>query len=383
MYKLEKFLVTPLLVLFFSHGLLYYIFPEQHYTSSGGSGGWISYLKYINLLIAAPLLVKYQFNKQTASWFSIGVILLILPLVPQLYWLNEGNLLLAQYQISVSAYFFAPYLIRLFKHEWLVHRTLLSTLAISFVAVVYEIITGGLIGEYSRSGFRSAGPFINPNNTGIVIAIFAVLHHHKIKGITLNLLAAFFAISVIAITGSKTAAAIYAVGAFFTIPTLWRMTLAALTPMLLALFSSSIIETITVLELRDLSTESGFIRSDSISRLIEQLFSTPIPSLLLGFTKESMVDNSYFDLISYGGVLITLIFIAIQVASVAICIKHRLRLALLIHAMLFLAMLTTNIVRLWPTAYMYWALISITFFSAIGPKSSRTPTFRQPIPLNS
>ena len=108
MSRRDNFLVAPMLVLFMSHGLLYYLFPEQHYTAGAGGSGWISYIKYLCLMIALPAIVRGRFHHHSAIWFAMGTSLLIVPVLIHLYWANEGNIILIQFQMASLGYFFLP-----------------------------------------------------------------------------------------------------------------------------------------------------------------------------------------------------------------------------------------------------------------------------------
>jgi len=349
-------------VFFMSHGLLYYIFPEQHYTTGGG--GWISYIKYLCLLVALPALLNGRFDRRNTIWMAIGMVVIIVPFYLQLYWINEGNLLLVQFQLACLGYFFGPYILRFFSKLHRRNFYLLAALIITYMATLGEIALGNVIGVYSISGFRSIGAFINPNNTGIVVAILAVIYHQQCKRTWLNVVIALLSMVTLIITGSKTAIAIYAIGVIAILPLNWQFFFLLAVPVGIIINIEKLRDMWLLLELREFSLESGEIRSVGVTNLLNTFSERSLSDQFFGFTNQSLIDNAYLDIMAYGGGLLLGLFLTVQFVAVAVCIRRRLWFLILLHGLFFLSMLSTNILRLWPTGYMYWALIGISMLKA-------------------
>ena len=364
MFRRDKYWIAPFFLVFIAHGLLYYAFPEQHYTSSEGGGGWISYLKYVCLIVTLPALVHARISSSTLSWVSFIVIPIGVSLCLQLYWVNENNLLLFQYTIAMFGYFFGPFALRFFESRVFVERFCLVAIFVIFASTTSELFFGGISQDFSRSGLRGAGPFINPNNTGIIVAILAAVYHYYSRTKVMNAVIALLAALTLVITGSKTGMAIYAAMAFVLLPSRWRFTVLLVVPLLLLMSMDEIADLWSVYELRDFSLESGEIRSVNIFALLEKLTDLSPMEALFGFSNTSLIDNAYLDMMSYGGVSLVMSFVVVQLISIFHCIRLRMKLAGLLHGAFFLAMLTTDLPRLWPTGYMYWCLISVTIFKA-------------------
>lgn len=360
MSRLDKFVVAPMFMLFVLHGLLYFVFPDQHYASAQGNGGWLSYLKYLCLLISLPALIRWQFKQRIVIWLTIGIGLLTVPFCLQLYWVHDRNLPLLQFQMAATGYFFAPFLIRFWDIPGHLNRYVFAILLISFLAAIGEIVLGGPLVEFSRSGFRSMGAFINPNNTGIVVAILAAIYHHEVTRKFSNAIVAVLVIATLAATGSKTAMVIYAIGIVAIRPIGWRVFLLSAVPLGMLLNAINVGELWSLLEMREMSLESGDIRSKSISNVFHILGDASVSQLLFGFSNQSLIDNAYLDIMTFGGGVLLFYFVIFQIASILACIRSRLDLGLLLHGLFFISMLTTNVPRLWPTGYMYWALIGIS-----------------------
>lgn len=361
MSRRDKFLVAPMVVLFMFHGLLYYIFPEQHYTSGENSGGWLSYIKYLCVMIALPALVRAQFPFRTIPWITIGISMLALTCMLQLYWAGEGNLLLMQFQMVVFGYFFGPFLLRFFEDPHLIRHFLFGTILVTFLCVLGEIIAGGSLGLFSRSGFRGVGPFVNPNNTGLIVAILASIHHFHVKQVAPNVIVGLIATTTLVVTGSKTAMIVYLAGLITAAPLSWLIFILVMGCIALVSYMDTLAEVWSLLELREMSLESGEIRSEGVTVLLRSLAEGPFVNLLFGTSNQSLVDNAYLDMMMYGGVMLLISFIAVQIFAAIFCFRNRYWLALMLHGLFFLSMLTTNIPRLWPTGYFYWALVSISF----------------------
>jgi hypothetical protein len=358
MFNRDSFLIAPILVLFMSHGLLYYVFPEQHYAT--GSSGWISYIKYLCVFIALPALIHRKFNRHIEIWIVIGISVIVLPFCLHLHWGNDSNFLLIQFQMASLGYFFGPFIVRYFSEIKRKEYYLLIILIITIITTLSEILLGSFLDVYSRSGLRGIGPFINPNNTGIVVAIFAVIYHQQCKKTGFNIIIALLCIITLAATGSKTAMAMYIIGIILSIKISWKIFILLTVPILLIVNSENIRQVWSFLKLREFSFESGETRSFGIENLLHTYSNGSFLEILFGFSNQSQVDNTYLDILTYGGWFLLSLFLVLQAASVIICIQRRLSLLLVLHVLFFLAMLSTNITRLWPTGYIYWVLISIT-----------------------
>lgn len=362
MSRREQFIIIPALIIFSLHGLLYYAFPDQNY-ASGGNGGWISYIKYLCILLALPSLISYRFSSGAGVWTSTGIAFLLAPLPLYILWTTKSNILLFQYQLAVLGYFFAPFVAHTFSSPSLLRNSITGVLLISLAATTSEFLVGGIFGIFSRSGFRGVGPFVNPNNTGIVVALLAAYYHCTFPGAWKNIFIAFISIAILLMTGSKTAILIYSIGAFIAMPNTWRVLIAVVIPFFGYLNLDALETVFKLMSLRDFSLESGAVRSNDAGQVLGILGNLPLTDLLFGFSNESLVDNTYLDIICYGGLYLLSFFLLAQLASVYICIRNgRSKLALM-HGLILLSMLTTNVPRLWPTGYVFWMMVGMSTYN--------------------
>ena len=360
MFNPKKFIIPLLMLVFALHGFAYYAFPDQHYLKGDGSGGWISYIKYVCLFFAILFLFQFRFEKYKLNWLMVGYGFMLLTLIPTVYWYSSGNILLAQFQFPILGYFFAGYAVKYFSSEIICGRILFALLVIIFFGVGAELVVGSFLDVYSRSGFRAVGPFVNPNNTGIVCALAAVVYHRINSGSKLNIAVTLMALFVILATGSKTALSVYVVGFLVIRSGYWRYLI--LMPVLggLIFYSDAISMFWDFLELRQISIESGNIRLSTAAEAIENILTATPMGFLFGLSIVSMVDNAYLDMLNYGGVFLVTSFAVLQIISIYLSYKAKLSVVLLLHFLLIISMLTTNIPRLWPIAYLYWLLVGIS-----------------------
>lgn len=357
MYKREKYIITPLFIIFIYHGLLYYVFPEYHYLDSLSEEGWISYIKYGCLLLALPIAVSTPRYK--LSWPVIGVVILFLPLVNLLFWPAGVNQLIMQFQAPILGYFFAPYCQALFRDQSVVKRHGLALLLISSVAVIFEYSVGGYFESFSRSGIRSTGPFVNPNNTGIIVALTASTIHFQNKNRLVHLLSFLCCLSVIVLTGSKTAAVVYAIGILLSQNLLSRLAVVPLLVVILAIYTYGIVDFSIYEDLRGISLESARLRMQDYAYLLNMAYTVSLTEFIFGFSSVSLADNAYIDIFSFGGVFILVFFLIIQIWALSVSVARGSKVLSVLFVLLFISMLSTNIPRLWPTAYAFWVLVGI------------------------
>jgi len=352
--------------IFFLNGIFYYFFPMQHYLL-GGTGGWIQYIKYLTfipiLLISLSILPEIERNYQ---WYLVFVVILTLSLFSLFYWLDEGNVLLFQLITPLLTYLLGGGVNKLkigLKDYFIFYWFLIFITSILTLSELYFNFFNGL---YSSSGFRAIGPFVNPNNTGLVVAFFSVayfiLEDNKIK----SLLSLFVALLIIVLTGSKTALFVYVLALFFSVSALYKI-LLGLTSLAIGLFYI-MWQQILSANVRDFSFESAYIRIKTITDIFH-FYGDGIENILFGISNASLVDCAYLDILFFSGFFVFFIFILIQLLAFIKCLKAKNKVLIVCHLMFIMMMLTTNVPRLWPLAYIYWIIISYSFFVKSEQKS--------------
>lgn len=353
----EKYILTPIFLVFIYHGLIYYILPQYHYLDTESEGGWPSYIKYACLALGIPFALSIPVKSR--PWFAIGIIIFLIPMIPIALSQEKLNQLSLQFLIPILGYFFAPFLLNLFYEEDSTKNYAILFLTITTSFALFEFIYGGYFESFSRSGTRTTGPFVNPNNTGIIVAIISTLIHVKFRTIKINIYTFFCCITTVILTGSKTAAIIYAVGFILSQGFLSRLFTIPVIFIISFIYISGIIDFSINEDLRGLSLESARIRARDYEYLLASLSSASFYELLFGFSNNSLVDNSYIDIFTFGGIYTLSFFIIIQTWSSVVSLILGLKNIQILFLLLFLAMLSTNVPRLWPMAYAFWAMVGV------------------------
>ncbi|GEM_PF-4846999 len=357
-----KYSALHLSVCFFMlHGILYYLYPGQHYLLGGN--GWLQYLKYFFLL---PLLIYSLFHlpnlERNAVWYSVLFCFLILSIVDFYYWYSDFNLLLLQIILTFTSFISSRFISNLIGNIKIIRFYYLILSLLVVVALSVEFIYDIFGDIYSKSGFRAAGPFLNPNNTGLVMVFLSFLYQRVEKSKCLLFFSFFCTIYTIILTGSKTALLIYCIVLFFSFNNKKRVSLclAGFIFLLTYLFFKGVFSADA--NFRDFSLESAYIRLNSISTLFGS-YGNDIIGMLFGISNISLVDNAYLDTLFSSGLLIALLIISVQFLSFYKSVAAKNKLLLYSNVMLLLMMITTNITRLWPLGYIFWVVVSLSLLT--------------------
>lgn len=327
---------------------------------------WVPYTKYLVLLMILPLLVQYRWSRSKVTPFSIGLIIPILALAIQAINYNFRNPLIYPFFAATTGFYLAPTLTSIWNTRSRIVSFALAIIIVTSASILFELLLWQ-IDVYSHSGFRAIGPFVNPNNTGIILAITGSIFHLNQKGGTYNLLVFVIVSIMIVLTGSKTAMALYAVAVILMTPLRWSVVIAVASLFGVIGLSGYTLSITAGFSLRDFSAASAIMRLNDFHEFMSVLPDMTLMQLLWGFSRVSVIDNAYLDMWAFGGAVLMLAFLAIQIAAVCVCVRRRFWGFLLLHGLFALAMLTTNVPLLWPTGYMYWALVGLSFFYTSSP----------------
>jgi hypothetical protein len=362
MSRRDLFIAQPAIIIFLSHGLLYYIYPEQHYLNNDGAG-WISFIKYACVLAALTAIARERIPRSTVTWLILGISLTSAPFIPQIFWASNTNALLLQLQVAMLGYFFAPTVIEYYSNTERLRQHLLFTIVLSSIASFMEIILGSPIDNFSRSGFRSIGAFVNPNNTGILIAIAATAYQRLSHNSTTKVVVIAISALSILLSGSKTALIIYSIGLFLSLSIISIIGIVTFSTIGVIVYFDLIVETWSLIELREISFESGDVRTSSLSNLLLDASNRSVREIIFGYSSQSVIDNAYLDALSFGGLFSLSIILSFQITSIILLFLQGNTSALIVQLMILLAMLSTNIPRLWPTGYIFWLLVGVSLYN--------------------
>lgn len=351
--------------LFFSHGVLYYFHIDQHYLAS--DFGWLQLIKYIIFSTFILIFIIKGFLRLNLFLFlliqTIGLLVI--------YTAENNN------KIILVISFLVPTLCLLMPFCWLskeisslIRFSLLISLSlifINFLALVYEIANGPIVSSYSRSSFRATGIFVNPNNSSI-FSVFLFCFVFLFSG---NRFVKFFVFILtsfgLIVLGSKTGLLIFFILIFFLFFNSLVRFFLLLFVLVYMLFLYNIIgfyELDVNFDFKyrsPLNFESAFIRIRDWMDLGRDLYNGSILNFLFGWRDVYFIDNGYMDILSNFGIFMLILFLVLQCVFIFISLRFG-RFLILFNLIFLVAMITTNVHRIWPISYVYWALMGWSFY---------------------
>lgn len=363
MYSILRQTHLFLLIFFIFHGVVYYLFPSMHYLEGGGV---LSLLKYPAILLLYILILPFLrvgSGRLIVAVFAALLILFIYLIEGGAVDSQRANLIFtAIVPLGMIFYIFDPCVREVLRDSQLLTVSWF-VLALNFLGMVYEVAVGGIFQVYSYSSLRAVGLFVNPNNTAMVVALLGVFLIWRVKSTGFKFLSFLLTIVSLILTGSKTGMLMFLVG-IFVLNFSWGIGLTVLLCLLLMVswfLGFSFVDVFLNLNLRRLDAESGGIRLNDWSRAVEDFYNSDLNVILFGSPGVVLVDNSYLDMMALMGGVFLIFFVCIQFfALVKAWVGSKILFVLLF--MMFVSMLTTNTYRLWPVAYLYWALIGAVLF---------------------
>ncbi len=346
--RIQSFLVY----LFFFHGALLFLYPDQYHNREG----WLVLVKYI--LFALILVYAFSelfknislvtFFTTNMLFFSIGAILS-----------SRAELQLNDvlYLVPIFTILLIPMVIRLYSDGNFVYVILL--LASTFALVEY-LFFSTIFNTYNRHVFRASSLFSNPNNLAIITGLAAnyiVCTRRKEvvgPGIWMGL-----SVITVGLSGSKTGIGLLLVAAllfFFNRQrsaaksVLLLSTSAFFLYILLTLFGDVVDLGQDGLNIRSFELKSGANRLGSYANFWDELRAGGV---FPRWNFETHLDNTFIHIWGNLG-LITVIYFTLQHLFLFYYAFKRGLPASVLYLCFSFCMLTTNIMYIWPTSYLYW-----------------------------
>lgn len=365
-YK-DGFLILVLsvcLFVFFSHGVLYYFFQEQHYVEGGT--GWLQYLKYFIFFFV----IIFSVTLKGFSKSNLKVFLLV-----QTFGLMSFFVVDSYEKVLLTLSFLIPTLCLLLPFGW-ISRNIdkvkhyfyflsLFLIFVNFFSLLYEVVYGPLIDTYSRGAFRATGIFINPNNSSIFLVFLYSFACYIASSKWFKVFLSLVVFLCLFLMGSKTGFFIFSVVVtFFVVKSLVRFFwVASVLSVVFLWFSITGVEIFSFdyVYRNPLDFDSAFIRFDDWAKLGGSLYSVSIIELFFGRRDVYLVDNTYMDVFSNFGFLMLMFFCFLNFSFLRSSLGFN-KYVMLFNLIFLAAAVTTNVHRLWPVAYVYWGLMGWTFY---------------------
>jgi hypothetical protein len=297
----------------------------------------------------------YYFFKIFSIWFilfSLSLFYAFLNLLP----------------IDFVVFIFLPFLY-VFVHMTVSEERLIKALVIllwfSFLFMILEFLFfSDVSSRFDQSGFRSISIFVNPNAFGVTVVLFFLAVSFRIKNSFYLFVLSIITLSMVLLSGSKTA-----MGAYFLLMTglmilyVWKhkgiflLFLCICIPAGVAqsIYSSSLSSSDSI-ETRSFDLQSGLERLKELNHFVN----AADDCLLIPYHCDNAIylDNTFiYAWISLGLpglLLITLCFIFSTVLSAFVAVKRRSYFFLCFFLLFWLMSMSTNLMNIWPTSYVFW-----------------------------
>lgn len=323
--------IYAITLFFLSCGAIYLAFPDQHYRTDGFAV-WVKYILLVPLIAAAaPYYWRRAISEPAMLFFLLWSAAMAIAI-----WAGTPISRVAVYWIPSGAIFVPPVMWRELP------KIAAVVIILALVGAIYEEIVMGGFARFSVTEGRAISIFLNPNNMAItVVALLAIAAQHYRGGALALLVLATIALVVL----SKSNTGIVLLG-LLALHAVWR-----LKPILVLGAGAAVVflgAALIALNLVRAPWFSGYLRLMQISNVFGSADNLIFPRLGGAFH----IDNALlFTWIEAGLPAAIILFLVFCYALLV----DRLRSPL--PAIFAAASLTTNIIFLWPLAYLFWAQI--------------------------
>lgn len=361
MAKFKKLTLNILILIFFIHGMLYYLTPNSSYSVSNP----IKLIKYI--VVALVIIVMYlqckigDTLKKGAIYCGSAIILFLI----YMYSNNMSDIGgFLNYIIPFITVFVIKDLYTYIEWEKISVITYLTATVIGYINCY--ILKGVFPQWHVSAAYREVSIFVNPNNFGIMVSLFLMYfliikkkNHSKRNSVIWNVFLIINSFLLIRISGSNTALILYGIILLYFLGSLLKfVNFKKINYKKVAIYSIPVIiicGVIVVINsgmgLRKISLNSILIRFSSY----KEFFGVGITGLIFPYRFGKVyVDNMYLSLWGSFGLIVLIIFVAYNIYVIKMAITSRKYNYLLVLMTFLLMGITTNFLYLWPLGYIYW-----------------------------
>ena len=362
--KLSEFFYILLFFTFFCHGVAYFFYGDIYDKSNP-----IKLIKYIILgIIVLCSYFHLIFSKKIKGFnvvlFNYFLIMTTISLVV-FYKILEIDIFLVLFFLLPIFSIFTPVLI---KYESLL-RVLIVTLYFAFLFFILEYFFFRSISlRFNVTGFRAISIFINPNALGCMAVLIISLILRSKHSLFLKISCFSFSLILVFFSGSKTAMIGIIFIVLYQIISSYRTFILnkKVLSIVFIIFSSLIVlELLNVdsnlsfndagTEYRSMSVGSGYARIEQFDNLIHAFSECPL--LPLTCDSSLYIDNGLIVSWVYLGLFGFLIICFIIIFAILKSIDSQ----FILFFLAFLLMLqTTNLLSIWPSAYLFWMIFGYT-----------------------
>lgn len=354
-----------IIFLLFFHGTLYFITGDIYNKDNP-----LKLVKYFTTIIYLSSLLFFIFIKKE-RYFVLKFSFLYLVFSSLLVFFAVINRLPIEFVFFIlfpCVYFF----IHLSVQEEELVRLIYLVFITSFVFMVLEIFYFTEISaRFDQSGFRSISIFVNPNAFGATIVLLYIALCFKIQSKLLIVFYSILVLLMVLLSGSKTA-----IGAYFLLVSLgfFKLILKRTQFVAISLIVFSFIFSVYLLsdssltapksvEVREFNLQSG---SERVKEFIQ--FAEAADSCILvpyHCNNNIYLDNTFiYAWISLGVpglIFVILCFVISLIFSSILMIKRRNYFFVTFFSAYWLMCMSTNLMNIWPTAYIFWIVFGYMY----------------------
>jgi len=365
MYKERNRFLNLIILLFFTHGFMYFITGDIYNEDNP-----VKLVKYL-------LLTLFILNILPSLRFISRNDFVILPFAAYfvctaLLYLSLNIQLLAVFMFMFPLFFFFLNKNMSFSVFVKIIKTTLW-LALCFALIEFSFYQD-LSVRFSSTGFRSISIFVNPNNFGIFVALSLALivgDSYRYKSSRVVVYWCIAAICI-ALSGSMTAAGVYI---FLLAAHVLKVINESLRTyklkkkyiLILTTFFCAVI-LISINNLDGILRKTDAVGMDNVNARLDYL-SAFFSSISENFLYPQLISNSLYadNAFIYSwisvGVIGALLYFVLIITMVSISLRFNNKKYSLFFISTALAAMTTNIFNIWPIAYMFWACVGYSLIT--------------------
>jgi len=333
-----NFIKISLVLLFFLHGVLYFLYPEDLHNISSV----IKLIKYILIVLFAlffSLKVKFRKIFNSALFF---IVFLSFYMISNSFEISEKLILF------LIPFLFMYMFIAEFNHHLIIKLTVVIYLITSIFSYVEYFFLNGIFSRFGFGdfGYRISSIYINPNNCGITMLFISIYMLENSKNKIFNTIIYINTFLVVLLTISKTAMLLFFAYVLFKFFRQGIFILIVIGSVLL-LYVDTTIDVEVLL--------SSFRHRNEYNSLFLNLANENVFFPFLNFVQYT--DNIYLQVWGYFGFLVATAFVIFNMLIMTVLFLKRDYVKLFTLILFILTGVTTNFLYTWPLSYMYWGFI--------------------------
>ncbi len=328
-------IINLALIIFFIHGILYFIYPEQIYDET-------SSIKLIKYFLICFLIIIYLYEIQLLKIIIFTILFILLVLI---------HYVSLNFRYSITGFLYiVPFIVML-----LINGVIFKKSNFFFVAIVSYIFVSifGYIEYFQETfsrndtyltGYRISSILVNPNNLGVFLVFSTILILENLKKSIYSPILILNTLLLLYFSFSKASIILFLIylGVKYT-------KISLLFIFILYIFTINYIE--NNYEILIFSLNARFEYNDLFLNILNQNIIAPF------FNSYQYTDNVYLNLYGNFSIFIFIIFIIFNQILLMLLLLRNFFKHILYLSLFLISGLSENFLYLSPLAYMYWGYV--------------------------